>query len=69
VLLLYSGSCVLIFLCSSVSNVLSFVAEKTGYKNVKIPASQVPQFNLTGVAAGALSAYSSFLTLPFSAKY
>ncbi|KAJ7241307.1 phosphoesterase family-domain-containing protein [Mycena haematopus] len=49
---------------ASVSNVFSFVAEKTGYKNVKIPASEVPQFNLTGVASGPLT--STFF-IPFAA--
>ncbi|KAJ7926585.1 hypothetical protein B0H13DRAFT_2313302 [Mycena leptocephala] len=47
----------------SVSNVLSFVAEKTGYKNVKVPANQIPQLNLTGVAPGALSS-GDVLTRP-----
>jgi len=40
---------------ASVSNVFSFVAEKTGYKNVKVPANKVPQFNLTAVASGPLT--------------
>ncbi|KAJ7676636.1 phosphoesterase family-domain-containing protein [Mycena polygramma] len=40
---------------ASVSNVLAFVAEKTGYKNVQVPANQTPAFNLTGVAPGALN--------------
>ncbi|KAJ6611862.1 hypothetical protein B0H10DRAFT_2283847 [Mycena sp. CBHHK59/15] len=39
---------------AAVSNVFSFIAAKTGYKNVKVPADQVSQFNLTGVASGAL---------------
>ncbi|KAF7354359.1 Phosphoesterase-domain-containing protein [Mycena venus] len=47
-----------------VSNVFSFVAEKTGYKNVHVPASQVPQFNLTAVTPGALT---SALFVPFAA--
>ncbi|KAJ7263888.1 phosphoesterase family-domain-containing protein [Mycena rebaudengoi] len=46
------------------SNVFSYVAAKTGYKNVKIPASQVPQFNLSGVAPGALT---SDRFVPFAA--
>ncbi|KAF7364351.1 Phosphoesterase-domain-containing protein [Mycena sanguinolenta] len=49
---------------ASVSNVFSFVAEKTGYRNVKVPASEVPQFNLTAVASGPLT---SFLFQPFTA--
>ncbi|KAJ7884083.1 phosphoesterase family-domain-containing protein [Mycena olivaceomarginata] len=39
---------------AGLSNVFSFVASKTGFKNVKLPADQVPQFNLTDVASGAL---------------
>ncbi|KAJ7870217.1 hypothetical protein B0H13DRAFT_1896276 [Mycena leptocephala] len=34
---------------ATVSNVLSFVAAKTGYHNVDVPASEMPEFNLTGV--------------------
>ncbi|KAF8190935.1 phosphoesterase family-domain-containing protein [Mycena galopus ATCC 62051] len=49
---------------ASVSNVFSFVAEKTGYQNVNIPASQIPQFNLSDVIPGALSS-SAFV--PFAA--
>ncbi|KAF7333706.1 Phosphoesterase-domain-containing protein [Mycena venus] len=49
---------------AAVSNVFSFVAAKAGYKNVKVPADQVPQFNLTGVASGALTS-ASFV--PFAA--
>ncbi|KAJ7123634.1 phosphoesterase family-domain-containing protein [Mycena epipterygia] len=48
----------------TVSNVFSFVAEKTGYKNVNVPASQVPQFNLSGVVPGALT---SAAFIPFAA--
>jgi hypothetical protein len=48
-------------LCNTVSNAFSFVAEKTSHKNVNVPANQTPQLNLTGVAPGALSAFSSFL--------
>ncbi|KAK6981604.1 hypothetical protein R3P38DRAFT_3460170, partial [Favolaschia claudopus] len=43
---------------ATVSNVFSFVAEKTGYKNVEVPSPaipRVPQFNLTGVVPGALT--------------
>ncbi|KAJ7271807.1 phosphoesterase family-domain-containing protein [Mycena rebaudengoi] len=49
---------------AAVSNVFSFVAAKTGYKNVKIPANQVPQFNLTDVVPGALA---SNRFIPFAA--
>ncbi|KAJ6563890.1 phosphoesterase family-domain-containing protein [Mycena capillaripes] len=49
---------------ATVSNVFSFVAEKTGYKNVHVPASQVPQFNLTTVFPGALN---SARFIPFAA--
>ncbi|KAJ7738825.1 phosphoesterase family-domain-containing protein [Mycena maculata] len=49
---------------ASVSNVYSFVAEKTGYKNTHIPASEVPYFNLTGIFPGPLS---SSAYVPFSA--
>ncbi|KAJ6534358.1 phosphoesterase family-domain-containing protein [Mycena capillaripes] len=49
---------------ASISNVLSFVAERTGYKNTHIPASQVPQFNLSAVVPGALT---SALFTPFAA--
>jgi hypothetical protein len=41
-----------------VSNVFSFVASKTGYTNIFIPAAEAPQFNLTAVVPGALSAFS-----------
>ncbi|KAF7333815.1 Acid phosphatase [Mycena venus] len=43
---------------AAVSNVFSFVAAKTGYKNVKVPANQVAQFNLTSVTPGALTSAS-----------
>ncbi|KAK6966637.1 phosphoesterase-domain-containing protein [Favolaschia claudopus] len=52
---------------ATVSNVFSFVAEKTGYKNVEVPSPgipRVPQFNLTGVVPGALT---SAQFTPFSA--
>ncbi|KAJ7437921.1 phosphoesterase family-domain-containing protein [Mycena galericulata] len=49
---------------ATVSNVFSFVAEKTGYRNVKVPAKEVPQFNLTNVAPGPLTS-NNFV--PFSA--
>ncbi|KAJ7775766.1 phosphoesterase family-domain-containing protein [Mycena maculata] len=49
---------------ASVSNVFSFVAEKTGYKNTHIPASEVPYFNLTAVAPGPLN---SLAFVPFAA--
>lgn len=42
------------------SNVYSFVAEKTGYKNVKPTAAQIPQLNLTGIFNGPLSMSSIF---------
>ncbi|KAJ6454370.1 phosphoesterase family-domain-containing protein [Mycena sanguinolenta] len=47
-----------------VSNVFQFVAEKVGHKNTKLPANEVPQFNLTGVASGPLT---SHFYVPFSA--
>ncbi|KAJ7921793.1 hypothetical protein B0H13DRAFT_2414155 [Mycena leptocephala] len=53
-----STSHVLIFYIrsySTVSNVLSFVAAKTGYQNVDVPASEMPEFNPTGVVNGALT--------------
>ncbi|KAJ6553312.1 phosphoesterase family-domain-containing protein [Mycena capillaripes] len=49
---------------ASVSNVFSFVAEKTVYKNTHLSAKEVPQFNLTGVFPGALNS-GSFI--PFAA--
>ncbi|KAK7002219.1 hypothetical protein R3P38DRAFT_3042069 [Favolaschia claudopus] len=49
---------------SDLNNVFSFVAVKTGHKNTRIPADKVPQFNLTGVAPGALT---SALFQPFPA--
>ncbi|KAJ7085904.1 phosphoesterase family-domain-containing protein [Mycena epipterygia] len=49
---------------ATTSNVFSFVAEKTGYKNVNVPASEVPQFNLTAVVPGALT---SVAFIPFAA--
>ncbi|KAJ7182344.1 hypothetical protein C8R43DRAFT_1228803 [Mycena crocata] len=49
---------------ASMSNVLSFVAEKTGYKNVHVPADKVPMFNLSGVVPGALT---SAQFIPFAA--
>ncbi|KAF7337154.1 hypothetical protein MVEN_02153400 [Mycena venus] len=49
---------------ASVSNVFSFVAQKTGYKNVNLPAGQVPMFNLSGAVPGPLT---SALFVPFAA--
>ncbi|KAJ7483479.1 phosphoesterase family-domain-containing protein [Mycena latifolia] len=49
---------------ATVSNVFEFVAEKTGYKNVKVPANHVPQFNLSGVVPGALTSQAF---IPFAA--
>ncbi|KAJ7027158.1 phosphoesterase family-domain-containing protein [Mycena alexandri] len=49
---------------ATVSNVFSFVAEKTGYKNVHVSAAQAPQLNLSGVAPGALN---SAAFVPFAA--
>ncbi|KAJ7626740.1 phosphoesterase family-domain-containing protein [Mycena rosella] len=49
---------------ATVSNVFSFVAEKTGYQNVKVPANEVPLFNLTNVVPGALT---SNAFIPFAA--
>ncbi|KAJ7065136.1 phosphoesterase family-domain-containing protein [Mycena belliarum] len=49
---------------ATVSNVFSFVAQKTGYKNVHVPANKVPQFNLTGVVPGALTSQAF---IPFAA--
>ncbi|KAJ7933351.1 hypothetical protein B0H13DRAFT_2227408 [Mycena leptocephala] len=49
----------------TVSNVLSFVAAKTGYRNVDVLASGMPEFKvLTGVVSGALT---SALFTPFAA--
>ncbi|KAJ7155105.1 phosphoesterase family-domain-containing protein [Mycena filopes] len=47
-----------------VSNVFSFVAAQTGYQNTHVPASQIPEFNLTGAAPGPLS---STKYVPFAA--
>ncbi|KAJ7065131.1 phosphoesterase family-domain-containing protein [Mycena belliarum] len=49
---------------ATVSNVFSFVAQKTGYKNVHVPANQAPQFNLSDVAPGPLN---SDAYIPFAA--
>ncbi|KAJ7078016.1 phosphoesterase family-domain-containing protein [Mycena belliarum] len=49
---------------ATVSNVLSFVAEKTGYKNVHVPVDQFPQYNLSGIFPGALNAKAF---VPFAA--
>ncbi|KAJ7928187.1 hypothetical protein B0H13DRAFT_2549654 [Mycena leptocephala] len=51
---------------ATVSNVLAFVAAKTGYQNVDVPASEMPEFNLTGVVSGALSASFFFVFSPSS---
>ncbi|KAJ7933430.1 hypothetical protein B0H13DRAFT_2306829 [Mycena leptocephala] len=40
---------------STISNILCFVAAKTGYRNVDVPGTEMPQFNLTGVVSGALT--------------
>ncbi|CAD6926948.1 unnamed protein product [Tilletia controversa] len=40
----------------TMSNVLSFVANVTGYQNVNVPVEERPLTNLTGVAPGPLSA-------------
>ncbi|KAJ7885519.1 hypothetical protein B0H14DRAFT_3431801 [Mycena olivaceomarginata] len=42
---------------AALSNVFSFVAAKTGYKNVHTAPGDVPQFNVMGVALGALSEF------------
>ncbi|KAJ7022302.1 phosphoesterase family-domain-containing protein [Mycena alexandri] len=47
---------------ATVSNVFSFVAEKTGYKNVHVDTP--PQFNLTGIFPGPLN---SIAFVPFAA--
>ncbi|KAJ7135094.1 phosphoesterase family-domain-containing protein [Mycena filopes] len=47
---------------ATVSNVFSFVADKTGYKNVHVATP--PQFNLTGIFPGALN---SLAYVPFAA--
>ncbi|KAJ7087029.1 phosphoesterase family-domain-containing protein [Mycena crocata] len=49
---------------ATVSNVLSFVAERTNYTNVFVPANEAPMFNLSGVAPGPLT---SSLFVPFAA--
>ncbi|KAJ7309395.1 phosphoesterase family-domain-containing protein [Mycena albidolilacea] len=46
------------------NNVFAWVAAKTGFRNVVLPPNEVPQFNLTGVAPGALT---SDLFQPFAA--
>jgi hypothetical protein len=48
----------------TVSNVFSFVADATGYKNVKVDATSAPQLNLTGVFPGPLN---SEMYTPFTA--
>ncbi|KAJ6615801.1 phosphoesterase family-domain-containing protein [Mycena sp. CBHHK59/15] len=48
----------------TLSNVFSFVAAKTGYKNVDVAESHIPHFNLTGVYSGALT---SAAFVPFAA--
>ncbi|KAJ7887221.1 hypothetical protein B0H14DRAFT_2562838 [Mycena olivaceomarginata] len=40
---------------NALSNILSFIAAKTGYKNVQTVPGDVPRFNLTGVASGVLT--------------
>ncbi|KAJ7210233.1 hypothetical protein C8J57DRAFT_1733655 [Mycena rebaudengoi] len=49
---------------AALSNVLSFIAAKTGYKNVQTVPGDVPQFNLMGVASGVLTstAFTPFAT-------
>ncbi|KAK0546745.1 hypothetical protein OC846_005140 [Tilletia horrida] len=50
----------------TMANVLSFVAEKTGYQNMNVSEADRPQTNLTGVAPGPLSAtyYTNFYAPP-----
>ncbi|KAJ7763328.1 phosphoesterase family-domain-containing protein [Mycena metata] len=48
----------------AVSNVFAFVAEQTGFQNTQVPVDHIPQFNLTGVASGALTS-ANFV--PFAA--
>ncbi|KAJ7602380.1 phosphoesterase family-domain-containing protein [Roridomyces roridus] len=47
-----------------VSNVFSFIADKTGYKKLHVPANEVPMFNLSGVVPGPLT---SSRYVPFTA--
>ncbi|KAJ7927017.1 phosphoesterase family-domain-containing protein [Mycena leptocephala] len=49
---------------ATVSNVLSFVAAKTGYKNVHPAPGQIPHFNESAVVPGALTSQSF---IPFAA--
>ncbi|KAJ7776308.1 phosphoesterase family-domain-containing protein [Mycena metata] len=49
---------------ATMSNVFSFVAQKTGYKNVHVSAAQAPQLNLSAVAPGPLN---SDAYIPFAA--
>ncbi|KAK0534178.1 hypothetical protein OC842_002711 [Tilletia horrida] len=51
----------------TLANVLSFVANQTGYTNVDVPLEQRPLLNLTGVAPGPLSAefYTNFYAPTF----
>jgi hypothetical protein len=54
---------------ASVANVFQFVADATGYKNVKVDAAQRPQLNLTGIFAGPLNSemYTPFVAPNMSA--
>ncbi|KAJ6583283.1 hypothetical protein B0H10DRAFT_2097410 [Mycena sp. CBHHK59/15] len=55
---------------ATVSDVFAFVAAKTGYRNVDVPASEMPEFNLTGVVSGAMTSahYTLFVTPNLKAK-
>ncbi|KAL9938929.1 hypothetical protein V8E36_001742 [Tilletia maclaganii] len=52
----------------TMSNVLGFVANQTGYSNVEVPEAQHPLLNLTGVAPGPLSAefFTEFYAPPLA---
>ncbi|KAJ7776306.1 phosphoesterase family-domain-containing protein [Mycena metata] len=49
---------------ATMSNVFSFVAQKTGYKNVHVSAAQAPHLNISAVAPGPLN---SAAFVPFAA--
>jgi hypothetical protein len=46
------------------SNVFSFVAEETGYRNLHVPDDKIPLTNLTGTIPGPLNSNPNLVT-PF----
>jgi hypothetical protein len=44
------------------SNVISFVADKVGYKNVNVTGSQIPLTNLSGTTPGPFNPNPSLVT-------